>query len=92
MSICMKVIKDGHYQVNLCDKELIGIKLNEVTINNHFYGEESSVDLIIIELSKATLINALGGESVDLVKQVKGNVEVVLIEGIPHTQFFTINT
>jgi len=89
-SVCVKVIKGENYQVNICDKELIGKKLNDNTINEHFYGTEATREEIIKELKLATLINALGAKAVDLLKEVKGELQVVLIEGVPHAQVFTI--
>ncbi len=89
--ICLKVIVGTNYQVNLCDKGLIGSKINGVSVSNHFYGFERPVKEVIKELGKATVINALGVESVKLVESVKGELSKVFVNGIPHVQFYVIN-
>jgi hypothetical protein len=86
----LKVIKTRDYQVNICDKDLIGNKINDCTISERFYGTQVTEQEAINELEKATLINALGSEAVSLLKQVKGDVVVIDLEGVPHSQFFYI--
>lgn len=88
--IHLKVIKSKDYQVNICDKDLIGRKINNTTISKSFYGEKTSIDKALAELKKATLVNALGSEAVKLLKKVKGDLNTISVNGIPHAQFFLI--
>jgi len=88
--ICLKVIKGKDYQVNICDKELIGKKINETTISENFYGVETTRENVLNELRNATVVNALGNEAVKLLKEVKGSLKIVNIDGFPHAQFFII--
>jgi hypothetical protein len=90
--INLKVITENYYQVNICDSNLIGTKMYESTINEHFYGKECELNEALNHLRKATMINAIGKEAVALVIKVKGKVQVLDINGIPHTQFYTILT
>ncbi|MFA5405788.1 MAG: DUF424 family protein [Candidatus Nanoarchaeia archaeon] len=84
-SINLKVINNEDYMVNLCDSELIGTKVNGITVSEHFYGLPSNRKQAIIELNKATSINALGVKAVSLVKEAKGEVEDLEINGTPYT-------
>jgi len=84
MKLFMKTIIEREHQVNICDSELIGKKLNEVTISEYFYGQETSNEEIIEEIKKSTMINALGERAVEIVESVKGELDVVVIDGIPH--------
>lgn len=86
----MRVINEREHQVNICDEELIGKKLNEVTISEHFYGEVTNDREIIEEIKKSTMINALGERAVEIVESVKGELDVVVIEGIPHVMVVTL--
>jgi hypothetical protein len=90
MTVCLKIINERDYQVNICDKDLIGRKVNDCTINEKFYGSEVTKERALIELGKATLINALGSEAVSLLKKVKGEIIIIDLDGIPHSQFFSI--
>ena len=86
----MRVINEREHQVNICDEELIGKKLNEVTISEHFYGEVTNDREIIEEIKKSTMINALGERAVEIVESVKGELDVIVIEGIPHVMVVTL--
>jgi len=86
----MRVINEREHQVNICDEELIGKKLNEVTISEHFYGEVTNDEEIIEEIKKSTMINALGERAVEIVESVKGELDVIVIEGIPHVMVVTL--
>lgn len=88
--INLRVIKGKDYQVNICDSELIGKKINGTTISEQFYGAKTSKEQALIELRNATLVNALGAESVKLLEQAKGKLKAISINGIPHAQFFLI--
>ncbi|MBD3311942.1 DUF424 family protein [archaeon] len=88
--IHLKVIKSKDYQVNICDEDLIGRKINNTTISESFYGERTSSDKALAELKKATLVNALGSEAVKLLKKVKGDLNTIKVNGVPHAQFFLI--
>jgi len=90
MKLFMRVINEREHQVNICDEELIGKKLNEVTISEHFYGEVTNDREIIEEIKKSTMINALGERAVEIVESVKGELDVVVIEGIPHVMVVTL--
>jgi len=86
--ICLKIIKGIDLQVNLCDAELIGKSVNGSKISENFYGVKASQEEIIQALKEATLINALGSKAVALVKKIKGELETINLNGIPHVQFF----
>ncbi|HLE05784.1 MAG TPA: DUF424 family protein [Candidatus Nanoarchaeia archaeon] len=90
MKLFMRVINEREHQVNICDEELIGKKLNEVTISEHFYGEVTNDREIIEEIKKSTMINALGERAVEIVESVKGELDVIVIEGIPHVMVVTL--
>lgn len=92
MKLFMRVITEREHQVNICDSELIGKKLNDVTISEHFYGQEASDEMIIDEIKKATMINALGERAVEIVESVKGDLDVVVIDGIPHVMVVQLIT
>ncbi len=88
--INLKVIINKHYEVNLCDSKLIGSVINGTTVSSLFYGEKCSRENAINEIKKATMINALGEESVKLVKEVKGELKTMMLNGIPHLLLFTV--
>lgn len=92
MNLFMKVITEREHQVNICDENLIGQKLNEVTISDYFYGIKTSDEEVIEEIKKATMINALGERAVEIVESIKGDLDVVVIEGIPHVMVVQLIT
>lgn len=88
--INVKVTRDKYYQVNICDSNLIGTRINETTVNEYFYGKKCSIKEALEHLRNATMINALGKKSVMLVKKIKGEICATEINGIPHAQYYTI--
>jgi hypothetical protein len=54
-------------------------------VNEHFYGQPVNHEEARAELGKATLINALGEQAVRLVREVKGDIEVLDVNGISYT-------
>ena len=88
-------VSSGEYLVTLCDNDLLGMTLTDgdvmVVVSKSFYGErEAGVDEVITELNKATLINAIGSESVSALKRVKGEVNIINIGLVPHAQWITM--
>jgi len=92
-----KMIERGNikeFLIVLCDKELIGKTLdkeiNFVVKPEFFKGEEKSVEEMSEIAGKATIINALGQESVDFLieKELISKEDVVKIGNVPHIQVF----
>ncbi len=96
MTIILNIIeRENDYLVTLCDKELLGKTLKEddieVFINPKFYnGKEASEKLALDALSKATMGNFFGKESIEIAKKAGLVSEIILIQGVPHAQFIKI--
>lgn len=76
----------------LCDKNLLGKKLEEgnasLHINKSFYDGEKIGEDIEILIKSANIINAVGKESIQLLlgKKVISKEGIKKIKGIPHAQ------
>lgn len=78
----------------MCDKDLLGKTIKkgdiEIKIGDFYNGEEVSDDAALDLIKTATIINAIGRESVNIL--VKNNFiteeNVLDIGGIPHAQIF----
>ena len=83
--------------VTLCDDELLGKELNfngvKIKINEKFYGgEKKDKKEIKSILKKATIINAIGKESVNFCLD-EGYIDkerIIYINGIPHAEMFLL--
>ncbi|MBR9679201.1 MAG: DUF424 family protein [Nanoarchaeota archaeon] len=81
--------------VALCDDDLVGKILGDgFFVNPRFYGGEKYGEKRVLELlSSASVVNAVGEDSVrlllnhDLVK----SENVVSVGGVPHAQVFVVN-
>lgn len=85
----------SEYLVCLCDSNLIGRTLEEgevqLRVPASFYGDKVVSEKIAIdELKNATIINALGIEAIELVKKLFKLDKVIMINGVPHAQIFSI--
>lgn len=83
--------------VGFCDEDILGRKLNfngiDVVINEKFYkGSLVSKKELINELEDATIINAFGKNSINLLIKLgfisKNNI--LYVEGVPHAQYAKI--
>ena len=93
--IMNKKMAGNGYLVCVCDEDLLGkiLKENgfEIKVSKGFYGNsKASEEEVINELSKATIINVLGKESINTLRKVKKIINVIEIQGVPHAQWVKI--
>lgn len=87
--------RNNDYVVSVCDDGLLGKTLEdsdyEIKVSKNFYGEKkASADEVTVELSKATIINAIGEESISILSKVKGDLKIIKVSGVPHAQWIKI--
>ncbi len=93
--IMNKRMAGNNYLVCVCDEDLLGKILKEnglkIKVSKGFYGNlKASEEEVINELSKATIINVLGKESINTLRKVKKIINVTEIQGVPHAQWVKI--
>ena len=93
--IMNKRMAGNNYLVCVCDEGLLGKILKEnglkIKVSKGFYGNsKASEEEVINELSKATIINVLGKESINTLRKVKKIINVTEIQGVPHAQWVKI--
>ena len=78
--------------ITLCDSDLIGKKLFNITISKAFYGINEYKEKYLKVLKEAQNINALGKESIELLLKHKiiTKEDVKYYDDIPHVQIFSI--
>jgi hypothetical protein len=94
MAITVKVHKSFNgIIVTLCDSDLIGKKLEEgkiaLDLSTQFYkGEEKSEDEIKKMIIGAYIINAVGFDSIAILKKFNliDEKNIISVDGVPHVQ------
>jgi uncharacterized protein len=79
--------------LTLCDENLIGKKMNNLTISEEFYKGTQHSEKDLLKLVKENYnINAIGKESIEFLLQhnIMEKENIVIIDGIPHTQVFSL--
>jgi hypothetical protein len=80
----------------LCDNELVGKKLVDkkmkisMKIDENFYENEGSKKEVEKLIKESSFINAIGDESVKIVKKYIKLKKVLYIGGVPHIQVYEI--
>jgi len=82
----------------IADRAIVGKSFSDnsfnLSVSKEFYGEAAADEQAIISLAKsATIINAIGEESIALLKKNKlvSEQEIRMICGLPHAQIFSIS-
>lgn len=91
--ILIKIHSSEHTEIlTLCDSDLIGEKLFNITISKAFYEGEKYEEKYLKVLKEAQNINALGKESIELLLKHKIITEedIKYYDKIPHVQLFSI--
>ena len=78
--------------LTLCDSDLIGKKLFNITISNAFYGSSEYNEKYSKALKEAKNINALGKQSINLLLKNKiiKQKDVKYYDNIPHVQVLSL--
>ena len=91
--ILVKIHKDQHCVVAICDKDLVGKTITdgrmEIVVSKHFYdGEEKSYDEVGEIMRDYDNLNIFGEESVALALKLRiiEREHVLFIQGVPHAQ------
>jgi hypothetical protein len=90
--IVKKHVVEGKLLLALCDDSLLGKKFEDDTkqldISSSFYnGVTMKIEQLLLLLEEAYIINAVGSETIDFLKQQGFKVEnVIAVQGIPHAQ------
>ena len=93
-----KIFRQGNdILLAISDPDIIGKKLQkddiEIEVSEAFYSGESCDEAAAIELiQKATIVNAIGKDVIDLMLKNRfiEKDKIMEIEGVPHAQIITI--
>ncbi len=85
---------NGEIIVALCDDKLLGKKLGTFKVGRFYNGKKTSAEEVLATLKSATIINAIGKETVEFLIQnnfIDRN-SITYIENEPHAQMVKVWT
>ena len=92
--IMRKHVSGKEILLAICDKKLLGKTLKkgdvEIKIGDFYKGEDISDDELFSEIKKATVINAIGEETISffLKNKIINREDLVYINEVPHAQIY----
>ncbi len=94
--IVKKHLNEGKLILAICDSDILGKKFSEnniqLDLTSNFYKGEELNDNELKKLCKiAFSINAVGKKSISFLKKQGLAADILNVEGIPHTQIFTLS-